>query len=462
MIMQEIVDRFEKQAPMGVMLRAVLENVFAEERLNALFEDAAQLQENRTLMFSAVADMMGLVALKVHRTVHAAYQAKKRELAVTAKAVYDKLQRMEPGVSRKVVCETAVAIRQILDKTRGAWPRLLPGYRVKILDGNHLRRTQRRLQELSALNAAPLPGHCLVVLDPERKLVIDVFPCEDGHAQERSLLPAVLETVQPRDLWIADRNFCTSGFLTGIAAQGGYFIIRAHGSSLPHELLGRRKKAGVTDSGVVYEQTVQCFVGNEPGPVLRRITVELFEPTRDGDHEIHLLTNLPVRLAASTVADLYRDRWTIETAFQEVAANLEGEIETLGYPRAALFAFCMALVAFNLVSVIRAAMRAAHPAEETKKDVSIYYVCDEIAHTYRGLSIAIDDRYWTKTYASLTPTRLARQLLRIARSADLSRYEKHPRGPKKPKKPLAKKGRNHVSTARVLTQSRGYKVQTIS
>jgi IS4 transposase len=462
MIMQEMVERFEKQAPMCVMLRAMLENVFAEQRLNVLFESAAQLQQNKTLLFSTVADMMGLVALKIHPTVHAAYQAKKKELAVTAKAVYDKLQRMEPGVSRSVVRETGAHIRQIIDKTQGAWSPLLPGYHVKILDGNHLRRTQRRLQELSALNAAPLPGHCLVVLDPQRKLVIDVFPCEDGHAQERSLLPAVLETVRPRDLWIADRNFCTGGFLAGIAARGGYIVIREHGSSLRYELLGRRKKVGVTDTGVVYEQSMQCFVDGGPGPVLRRITVGLFEPTRDGDQEIHLLTNLPKRVSALTVADLYRDRWTIETAFQEVAANLEGEIETLGYPRAALFAFCMALVAFNLVSVIRAAMRAAHPPEETKKEVSIYYLCDEIAHTHRGLGIAIDDRYWTKTYASLTPGRLARQLVRLAHGTDVSRYQKHPRGPKKPKKQFAKKGRNHVSTARVLMESRGYKVQPVS
>jgi hypothetical protein len=28
-------------------------------------------------------------------------------------------------------------------------------------------------------------------------LAIDVFPCEDGHAQERSLLPQVLATIPP-------------------------------------------------------------------------------------------------------------------------------------------------------------------------------------------------------------------------------------------------------------------------
>ena len=53
-------------------------------------------------------------------------------------------------------------------------------------------------------------------------LAVDVFPCEDGHAQERSLLTGVLPSVEAGDVWIADRNFCTNKFLFGIAAREGY------------------------------------------------------------------------------------------------------------------------------------------------------------------------------------------------------------------------------------------------
>jgi hypothetical protein len=41
-------------------------------------------------------------------------------------------------------------------------------------------------------------------------IVTDVFPCEDGHAQERSLLPEVLETVKAWDLWIGEVKFLHS------------------------------------------------------------------------------------------------------------------------------------------------------------------------------------------------------------------------------------------------------------
>jgi len=82
---------------------------------------------------------------------------------------------------------------------------------------------------------------------------------------------------------------------------------------------------------------------------------------------------------------LYRNRWTIETAFQEMAENLEGEIQTLGYPKAALFGFCMALASFNLMSVIRAAVGSRH-GEQAAETFSMYYACNEVSQTSAGLS----------------------------------------------------------------------------
>jgi hypothetical protein len=135
---------------------------------------------------------------------------------------------MESQVSAQLVRETAGEMEAIIRHLKGNLPDWLPGYRVKILDGNALAATEHRLKPLRSCNSAPLPGQSLVVLDPALMLAIDVFPCEDGHAQERSLLSNVLATVEEDDVWIADRNFCTLKFLSGIVAQKGYFIIREH------------------------------------------------------------------------------------------------------------------------------------------------------------------------------------------------------------------------------------------
>lgn len=178
-------------------------------------------------------------------------------------------------------------MQAIIKQTGGVAEPLLGRYRTKLVDGNHLRRTDRRIGELRELNVAPLPGKALVVYDPQYRLAIDVLPCEDGYAQERSLLSELLETIEAHDLWIADRNFCTVGFLFGIAKRQGKFIIRQHGG-MPFTLKGRRKRVGETETGVVYEQSME--VSDEHGNlrIFRRITVLLNKPTRDGDREIHI------------------------------------------------------------------------------------------------------------------------------------------------------------------------------
>lgn len=449
MNVRAMLERAEQRAPVCVMLRALLENAFSSERLDRLFEQTAQTQQNKRLLFSTVVDIMGLVAMKIHPTVHAAYQARRKEVDVTAKALYDKLQRTEPRVSQMIVRDSAAQLRDIQAKLKTPRRELLAGYRVKVVDGSHLRRTERRLEELRLLNAAPLPGHCLVVLDPQAKLMTDVFPCEDAHAQERTLLPALLETVRLNDLLIMDRNLCTMQVLLEIKRREAFFAIREHKGSLRGQLVGKRKKIGRSETGMVYEQELR-LLGTE-GDVLatlRRVTVELDHPTRDGEREINVISNLPSSVTGLRIAELYRKRWTIETAFQELAANFAGEIETLGYPRAALFAFSMALVSFNLLSVVLTAMRTG--AAPAAPEISIYYVCDEIAHVYRGLDLILDPSTWTEAYANLTAAQLARTLERLAAAIDLSRYRKHKRGPKKPPPRMKKANRNHISTARVL------------
>ena len=59
---------------------------------------------------------------------------------------------------------------------------------------------------------------------------------------------------------------------------------------------------------------------------------------------------------------MYRRRWTIETMFQQLEAHLHSEVNTLGYPKAALFAFCVALAARR----VRAALAASSESEASR------------------------------------------------------------------------------------------------
>lgn len=453
MLLDPIFAPFVKERPICVMARAVLERLLDAPRIDDLFARSAERQYTRELMFSALVQVMSEVVLGVHPNVHAAYQANTDTIGVSTTALYNKLDRVETGVSAALVRYSAELAEPVVKALGASHPRWIPGYQIKVLDGNHLSSTERRLKELRDTWAAPLPGQALVVLDQQRMLITDVVLSEDGHAQERSLIPQVLQLVAADQLWIEDRNFCTLGLMFGMDRRSAAFVVRQHGQ-LQGELLGRAKRTGTTRRGPVYEQAM-LVRDPESGETmrLRRITIKLKVPTRGGDTELHILSNVPSgRASAAQLARVYGKRWSIETAFFEITTTLACEINTLGYPKAALFAFCLALLAYNAVSLIKAALRSEHGRKKVNDEVSGYYLSLEISRTYDGMMIAIPAPHW-RFFRELSDPEFANALRELASSVKLSRYQKHPRGPKK-KPPERTPYQNgiHVSTAKLLAQ----------
>jgi Transposase DDE domain len=399
-------------------------------------------------------DLMARVVLGQEPSVHAAYRKLEEQFPVSDQSVYNKLQHVELAVSAALVQDSAQRVAPVIDQRGGGLPPLLPGYRVRFLDGNHLAATEHRLPELRCLKAGPLPGIALVILDQEHRTATHVLLSEDGHAQERSLLEDVYPLVRPRDLWVADRNFCTLGFLFAVAQRHGFFALRQHGS-LPGKLVGKRRSRGRCATGRLFEQSFAVADADGNRLTLRRVTLQLDEPTRDGDQEIHILTNLPDTVTAVQVADLYRQRWTIEGLFFEVSQTLSCEIDTLCYPKAALFAFCLGLLASHAVALGKAALRSEQGAEAVSQQLSAYYVALEIRQTHAGLMVAIPAVHW-QVFRDLSVAAMAKVLRHIARHVSLHRYRKTPRGPKKPplKRVPHRKGK-HVSTAQIIADRRG-------
>jgi hypothetical protein len=255
-------------------------------------------------------------------------------------------------------------------------------------------------------------------------MATDVFPCEDGHAQERSLLSAVLPTVAPRDILIMDRNFCVRDFLHCIATQQAYFICRQH-QGLPWEAAGEERFIGRSESGAIYEQWVRVSDSAGNSRRLRRLRIVLKQATRDGDKELTLLTNLSKTAAhAKHIAWMYRKRWTIETAFQELEAHLHSEINSLGYPKAALFGFCVALLAYNVLALVKAALRSVHGEQKIADEVSGYYLAGHLERTYDGMMIAIAEEEWC-LFQEMSTQRFIQTLQQLARNVDLAKFRKH-------------------------------------
>jgi hypothetical protein len=443
-------ERFIKKAPVAVMVQGVLERVLNPEALNALYERAAVKQYTRELLFSSVVGLMNLVVCRIHPSIHAAYQDHKEEIATSITSVYDKLNGIDTQTSRALVRDTAEQMGEAVHGLHGARTPWLAGYRVKVLDGNCIEATHHRLERLRGTAAGALPGKSLVIYEPQLEMATDVFPCEDGHAQERALLGAVLPTVEPRDTLIMDRNFCVRDFLHGIAARQAYFICRQH-QGLPWEAEGDERFIGRSESGAIYEQWVRVSDSAGNTRRLRRIRIVLKQATRDGDKVLTLLTNLSKTAApAKHIAWMYRKRWTIETAFQELEAHLHSEINSLGYPKAALFGFCVALLAYHVLALVKAALRSVHGERTIADKVSGYYLAGHLERTYDGMMIALPEDEW-RLFREMSTERFIQTLQQLARNVDLAKFRKHKRGPKKPTPKRTQNSKQpHVSTARLL------------
>src|SRR5438132_1513843 len=230
MVLEPLFERFIAQAPLSVMARATIELALSPDALDALFKQTARRGYTKQLLFSTTLDLMSLVVCGPLPHVKAAYHHLLERVPVTLKSVYEKLSHIEPVVSSALVRAVARSCAVLVGELGGACRGLLPSpYRVKILDGNHLGATQKRLKVIRGHTAGPLPGICLAVLDPASLLVTDVIPGENGNANERSLIDQVLPHVSADEVWVADRIFSTLDFFEGLAGRHAFFVVRRHG-----------------------------------------------------------------------------------------------------------------------------------------------------------------------------------------------------------------------------------------
>ncbi len=451
MYLDAVLNRFVQKSPLTVMTRACLEHALDPDALNTLFDRHAEWQYTKSLLFSTLVDLMGLVVCRIQPSVSAAYKSME-ELPVTLTAVYDKLNGTEASVSAALVQHTAERLAPVIKELGGELPPLLDGYQTRVIDGNHLASTDHRLAVLRDCKAAPLPAQGLVVLDPALMLTTHMIPCEDGHAQERSMLDQVLALVQPRDFWIADRNFCTLGFLYGVQQRGGFYGIRHH-AGMPAARSGDLRRVGRSDTGEVFEQKVTFVTPDGAEFTVRRVVLRLDKPTQDGDREIAILTNVPeCDAGAILIADLYSKRWTVEGVFLTMTQILDGEQPSLCYPKAALFTFAVALVSYNLASAVRAALRGTFGHEKVEQEVSWYYIANEVRITHGGMDVAVDEEAWVP-FQTMSAADLAARLREYASNVKIEAFKRSRRGPKKPRTARTKHtDKPHVSTARLLAR----------
>jgi Transposase DDE domain len=444
---------FMEASPVSVMIRGTLERILHPDTVNQLFEDHAVSQYTLKITFAQCVQIMDAVVFNLEPSVGAWYKQNGHELQATRQALYDKLKHIEPTVSAALVHHAGNEVLRCVQNMKHAPKPPLPGYRLRVLDGNHLTGTEHRLKGLRGTRSAALPGQALVLYDPRFDLITDAIPCEDAYSQERSLLGQVLPLIACDDCIVADRNFCTTGFLFALDQRAGFFVIRQHASTLTWKPVGQAVPAGRDGQGRQLKEQELALTNpaTQTTMKVRRITIPLRKANDKGEKALYVLTNLPAEKASTRlVSELYSERWTIETAFQQLTQDLRCEIDTLGYPRAALLGFCLACVAYNAVSLVKAAIGAVQGPEFVSEKLSMYYLTLDVARVTGGMQIAIPEKEW-QIFRRMSPEEFLATIMDLANRIRPEKFTKHKRGPKKkqPKKTSGKRHK-HVSTARVL------------
>jgi hypothetical protein len=437
------------------MTRIALDWIIDVPVLNQLFQETALAQYTREWALEHFVQVMLDVTCGFRPSLHAAFRRRQLELIASLSSFYRKLNRLELAIPVAIVRHTAGRARELIVAAGAVMPELIPGYASRVLDGNALSGTEHRIEPLRDLGAAGLPGKALAIYEPASGLILEVVLEENGHAQERSLLDPI--AIEAGQLWIMDRNFCVRTFLFRIQRTGAFFLVRRHAQNLPFQELTPLEAKGRCATGLVFEQAIAVDDPEFPGVVhrLRRIVLQLDQPTREGDTEIVLVTNLPAEVSAIACCDAYRGRWRIENHFQILTDLLHCEVPSLGYPRAALFAFSMSVVSGNALAVLKGNLRVVH-GEEMARELSNFEWVDQAAEVYPGMMIAVPPEHWDWVRRSPAGV-VAGVLNELAAKVPVERMLRKRRGPKKARTQGKQSGAvdRQVATQKLLDRAKG-------
>jgi IS4 transposase len=156
MVMDAVVERFIEQSPITVMGRLALQRALAPAWLDALFEQQRQEQYQGNLLFSTTVDLMSVVAVGQRPSVHAAAKACP-DSPVSVQALYGKINRTEPFLVRALVCSSAERLSPVMASMSPGKSPTVKNYRLKLVHGNHLVASDKRIKPLRGFRGAALP-----------------------------------------------------------------------------------------------------------------------------------------------------------------------------------------------------------------------------------------------------------------------------------------------------------------
>jgi hypothetical protein len=419
MLQRQVLQQFASESPLTVMSRVMLETIFPANRFEQLFKkkEAKRLQFRESL-FQTVVGLMGLAG-QIHSKTHAAHQATHNDLRSFLDSFYGEFAKANVGMPAEWVRRTADQLDPVVHRMGRIQLHSLCGYSVKTVapfdfSGGHLDESVRT-------NRKTTPCHSLVVLDPNSMLAVDVVPHKEKLPQD-SMRAELLDRVHSQDIWLFPPTNDFSSFAANIEQRQAFFLLHQSKAKLSWMPAGRRRMRDKLEFGNIFEQKVHLV--NGPGERLpaRRITIALEKSSPDGQLDLHILTNLPRRFQSLRLAEFYYRQWMVEMAFADLAANMHGAVSAMGHSSdSSLLAYCLALIAYNILSMVNTVVCAVREQEETNSRTEVPWRCwaDEISSAWRGMMIALPCKNWADSFTGFTARRLTNTLVSLAKNVRL-------------------------------------------
>lgn len=397
-----------KRLPRADAVLSLWAHVLDERCLAGIYAQHRGASYEGTLSFSVFVALVADALLQHGGSGRAAFVRAREngDSPVCTEAVYGKLRRIPVSLSIGLLEEATRRLRKIAPQNQSLIdvPKSLRDFTLVAVDGKAIKKCAKRLLVSRGQPGKLLGGRLLVAYLPTEGLAVSFAAAEDGETNDAKLMPALIpqarEAIEGPRLWVLDRQFCDLKQPALLAVDGDHFVIRYHSktSFTPDPEHPERHSRDESGRTIVEQWGWLGSARSKNRRFVRRIRLE--RPDAD---DVVIITDLldGDAFPASDLLALYRHRWKIEQAFQQVTEVFELRHLIGSTPRATIFQGAFCLLLYNLLQVLRQHIAGAQPDDVSARSLSLEMIFRDVTRQLIGLTELLS----AAEIAALIPTR---------------------------------------------------------
>ncbi len=302
--------------------------------------------------------------------------------------------KLDPAALRALVTEGAGQLERACPPAwlwQGLHPKLVDGFTFTMPDTpeNQHEFPQQNSQRPGA--GFPIARAC-VVLSLATAAVHDmaIGPYAGKETGETALLRERVDSLQPGDVAVFDRCFCSFLMLAALRQRGVHFCARLH-QCRPVDFR-KGKRLGPDDHLVTWTRpkrpdwmSQQEYARIPPTLTLREIRFQIHQPGRR-TKEIVVVTSLtdPAIYPAEAIAELYGYRWNAELDIRDIKQTLGLDHVRCKSPQMVRRELWVTLLAYNLIRKLIATAAALH--DKQPRQLGFTLACQTVLSSWTLLA----------------------------------------------------------------------------